>query len=243
MRNVVRFNWHFYAIALGAALALGAVSVVLPAYRTAALLGLGLGLLPVFVSLAVTAYVYDFSTLYGLKWLPGPTSAHPGILTINAGFDEISAVLQHRYAPGQLLPVDFYNPVRHTEASIQRARRAYPPYPGTLPVDTARPLPLADAAFDLTFAFLAAHEIRNAAERAAFFRELRRVTRPGGTIIVTEHLRDTANFMAYNIGFLHFHARRAWLETFQAAGLQVAQEIRITPFVTTFLLRPHGSAA
>lgn len=241
--NVVRFNWHFYVVALGLALVLAVVCVAMPAYRVYALAMLGLLLLPVLTSLAVTAYIYDFSDLYRLTWLKTPPLAQPNILTINAGFDEISAILQHRYVPNQLLPLDFYDPARHTEVSILRARRAYPPYPGTLPVDTRRPLPLADAAFDLTFAFLAAHEIREADERAAFFRELRRVTKPGGAIIVTEHLRDTANFLAYNIGFFHFHSRRAWLATFEAAGLQVAQEIHITPFVTTFLLRPDGIAA
>jgi SAM-dependent methyltransferase len=241
--NVVRFNWHFYAVALGLALMLAVLCLTLPAYRAYALILLALLLLPVLISLASTAYIYDFSDLYRLTWLQAPAPAQANILTINAGFDEISAVLQHRYAPRQLLPLDFYDPARHTEVSIRRARRAYPPYPGTLAVDTGHPLPLADAAFDLTFAFLAAHEIREPRERAAFFRELRRVTRPDGIIIVTEHLRDTANFLAYNIGFFHFHSRRAWLATFHAAGLQVAQEIRITPFVTTFLLCPHGSAA
>ena len=126
--------------------------------------------------------------------------------------------------------------LRHTEVSIRRARRAYPPFPGTRPVSTRAPLPLPDHAIDLAVAFLAAHEIRDPAERAAFFREIRRVTRPTGRVVVVEHLRDPANFLAYTVGFLHFHSRRAWRATFRAAGLQVAQEIKITPFLTAFIL-------
>jgi ubiquinone/menaquinone biosynthesis C-methylase UbiE len=85
--------------------------------------------------------------------------------------------------------------------------------------------------------------VRDAAERAAFFAELRRVTRPDGAIIVVEHLRDTANFLAYTIGFLHFHARRSWLATYQAAGLRVTQEVKITPFITAFILRADAASA
>lgn len=241
--NVVRFNWHFYLVAFGLALGLAGICVVVPAAQDYAWLLLVLLLTPVLASLAVSAYVYDFSGLYELNWLPTLTPNQLNILTVNAGFDEISAVLQHKYTPHQLLAVDFYDPTRHTEVSIQRARRAYPPYPGTRPVDTRAALPLPTDSFDLVFAFLAAHEIRDTAERTAFFQELRRVTKPKGQIIVTEHLRDPANFLAYTIGFLHFHSRRTWLATFQTANLRVAQEIKTTPFITTFLLSKNGNPA
>ncbi|MBD2767834.1 class I SAM-dependent methyltransferase [Hymenobacter sp. BT664] len=242
--NVVRFNWHFYLLALVAALGLGLLGVAgPPAARGYASALLGLVLIPVVTSLAVSAYVYDFSDLYRLTWLPTTAPAHPAVLTINAGFDEISAALQRKYAPRQLVALDFYNPARHTEASIARARRAYPPFPGTQSVDTRAALPLPDNSVDLAFAFLAAHEIRDPVERVTFFREIRRITKPTGLVIVTEHLRDTANFLAYNVGFFHFHSRRAWLATFQQAGLRVAQQIPITPFITAFILSPHGSAA
>lgn len=241
--NIVRFNWHFYLGAMALAVGLAGLGAAVPTVRSYAAVGLGLLLAPVLVSLAVSTYAYDFSDLYRLSWLPALAPAHPALLTVNAGFDEISALVQEKYAPESLQVIDFYDPARHTEVSIQRARRAYPPFPGTHPVDTRAALPLPDNSVDLTFAFLAAHEIRDAAERAAFFQELRRVTRPTGSIIVTEHLRDTANFLAYNIGFFHFHSRRAWLATFRRAGLRVAQEIHTTPFITTFLLSKHGNPA
>ncbi len=64
-----------------------------------------------------------------------------------------------------------------------------------------------------------------------------------GKIIVTEHLQDRANFLAYNIGFFHFHSRTTWLNTFQSAGLNVADEIKVTPFITTFILDKNGTAS
>jgi ubiquinone/menaquinone biosynthesis C-methylase UbiE len=93
------------------------------------------------------------------------------------------------------------------------------------------------------FAILSAHEIRNDEERNSFFKELRRALTATGQIIVTEHLRDTANLLAYNIGFFHFHSKKTWLNTFHSAGLSVASEIKITPFITTFILDKNGTAS
>ncbi|MFD2717582.1 class I SAM-dependent methyltransferase [Hymenobacter monticola] len=242
--NVVRFNWPLYLVAGGAALALAGVGLAGPAaWRPYAGLLLALALLPLLVSLLVTAYAYDFSGLYRFDWLLKARPAPTAILTLSAGFDEISAPLAQHYPTASLLAADFYDAARHTEASIARARRAYPPYPGTRVVDTRAALPLPAGSLDLVVAFLAAHEIRDATERAAFFREIARALAPAGTVVVTEHLRDPANFLAYTVGFLHFHSRQAWLATFQAAGLRVEREVKITPFITSFFLRPNGSAA
>ena len=242
--NVVRFNWPFYLGAGGTALALAGSWLSGPAsLRPYAALLLALVLLPMVLSLIVTAYVYDFSGLYRFRWFAELAPVPEAMLTLSAGFDEISAPLARQYPSASLLAVDFYDAARHTEASIERARRAYPPYPGTRVADTRAALPLADGSIDLAVAFLAAHEIRDATERAAFFREIARVLAPGGTVVVTEHLRDPANFLAYTIGFLHFHSHRTWLATFQAAGLRVARVIKTTPFITTFFLRKDGSAA
>jgi len=245
LRNIVRFNWHFYALAFGLALAVGAATLVLPApFSTYGWAALGLLLAPVLVSLAVSGYVYDYAGLYELGWLPTRIAPAPGIrlLTISAGFDELTPLLAPTWPADQLLAIDFYDPARHTEVSIKRARRAYPPVPGTLPVSTTA-LPLPTHSINYALAFLVAHEVRDAAERAAFFQEIARVLKPDGELIVVEHLRDAANFLAYTIGFLHFHSRRAWLATFRAAGLRVAQEVKITPFLTAFMLHRDATSA
>ena len=242
--NVVRFNWPFYLVANGAALVLAGLWLAGPSLlRPYAALLLALALLPLLLSLLITAYIYDFSGLYQFRWLAEKVPAPAAMLTLSAGFDEISAPLAQQYPTASLLAADFYDAARHTEPSIQRARRAYPPYPSTRAVDTRAALPLANDSIDLAVAFLAAHEIRDAAERAAFFQEIARVLAPAGTLVVTEHLRDPANFLAYTIGFLHFHSRRAWLATFRAAGLRVEREVKITPFITSFFLRKNGPAA
>lgn len=239
--NIIRFNWQFYILAI--------VSIIVllllrnnfnAALRAASDILVVLILGSTLISLVVSCYIYDFSNLYTLSWLDTlPIKGNHKIVNINAGFDETSNLLKSKFANSELLVFDFYDPAKHTEVSIKRARKAYPPFPNTQQVKPAD-LPLQDNSADKIFAILSAHEIRNEEERKSFFKELRRVLSPTGQIIVTEHLRDAANFLAYNIGAFHFHSKASWLKAFQSSGLRVAEEIKITPFITTFILDKNG---
>ena len=240
--NVVRFNWHFYVVSLGVSLLLFLLGRCLnEPSRSCGIVACILLLGTSFLSLLVSFYVYDLSGLYQMKWT-GECASHACIINIHAGFDETSALLKQKFPACDLIVFDFYDPAKHTEASIKRARKAFPPFPGTLPVDTSN-LPLRDDFADKIFVTLSAHEIRNDAERIAFFKALRRLLKPTGQIVVTEHLRDLPNFLAYSIGCFHFLPRASWNKTFRHAGLNIAKEIKTTPFITTFILEKHGAAA
>lgn len=245
MVNIIRFNWHFYVIA-GVAIA----SVWIGADTFPDGVGLLVLIMAIFtsfcivISLAVSLYIYDLSDLYRMKWLSniGLQAPVPRVLNIHAGFDEISGILMNKYGKRAVTICDFYNPETHTEVSIKRARKAYPPHPATITA-AADNLPFSDGAFDLAVVMLAAHEIRNGEERMRFFKEMGRITGPSGSVVVTEHLRDINNFLAFSLGFFHFYRRASWLRTFEAAGLIVKQEIKSTPFITIFILEQHGSAS
>ena len=237
--NILRFNWHFFALAGGASLALGLLALRLDGMpRLVAGSAAALLAATVLASLAASHRVYDRSGFYGLEWLeavpldPGPDAR---MANIHAGFDETSEPLRSRYPHADWTVLDFYDPARHTEVSIERARRAHPPSPDALRFDTAA-LPFPDASLDTVFLIFAAHEIRGADERRAFFAEIHRVLASDGQGIVVEHLRDLPNFLAYTLGFLHFFPRRSWLETFDHAELQVARTFAPAPLTTCFVL-------
>jgi hypothetical protein len=193
------------------------------------------------ISLIVSWYVYDLSGFYELQWLDDLGRGDGArIVNINAGFDETSGLLAERFTGAEMTALDFYDPARHTEPSIRRARKAYPPFPGTRPVATSD-LGLDDGSAHKMFVIMSAHEIREAGERTTFFRQLERGLAPGGQIIVVEHLRDAPNVLAYNIGAFHFHPRTAWLIAFADANLRVDREIKVTPFLTVFILSKHGA--
>ena len=241
--TVLRFNWHLHALAMALVAVLLASAFYLPApARPLAFLAAAAALLQLPVSLAATWLAYDASGLYELSWLaPLLADARRGA-NLHAGFDETTQALRATFPSIHLQVFDFYDPAKHTEISIRRARKAHPPAPDTVPIRTDT-LPLPDACLDVALLFLAAHEIRDAAERARFFQELRRVLGPGGRVILTEHLRDLPNILAYSIGAWHFHSRSEWLATFDAAGFHVAGEVRNNPFITTFILCAHENPA
>lgn len=240
--NILRFNWHLYVLAIVVLLIgiffLRQFMVIKPYW----LLLFFLPGIAVFISLVVSWYVYDVSGLYGLHWLDAlPTHIKTTIVNINAGFDETSSLLKQRFKMSTLVVLDFYDPLKHTEVSVKRARKAYPPFPGTVQVKTNE-LPLVSESVDAILVMFSAHEIRDANERIVFFRELKRILKPEGQIFVTEHLRDTANFLAYTVGFLHFYSKVSWDRTFRSANLALTKEIKSTPFVSTFILEKNGNS-
>ena len=191
------------------------------------------------ISLLASFYVYDLAGLYNFTWLDQQNTTNT-VVNINAGFDETSTLLKAKFKQAELIVLDFYDPSKHTEISIKRARKAYPPFPGTQQVETGN-LQLLDDSVDKIFVILSAHEIRDESERLTFFKALKRGIKPGGQIYIIEHLRDVPNFLAYNIGFFHFHAKSSWLKTFQEAGLNLKQEIKHTPFISNFILDKNGN--
>jgi SAM-dependent methyltransferase len=239
--NIVRFNWHFYALSIGIVAFLVFLDRFLPEkYQTYNHLLCFLIGTTTLISLLVSWYIYDLSELYKLTWLSDLNLNYNGkIININAGFDETSLLLKNKFPLSDLVVFDFYDPQKHTEISIKRARKAYPSYPDTQSITTAN-IPLKNESVDVIFATLAAHEIRDDAERVVFFNELQRILKPTGQIIVTEHLRDLPNFLAYNIGFLHFLSLSSWLKTFKSTSLNIVNTKKITPFITVFILKKHG---
>ncbi len=242
--NVLRFNWHFYVAALIAIITLLFTTRYLSKdWIWIPLVISGFIVLTTLVSLLVTHYIYDLSELYDLTWMSDAACCNKiKVLNINAGFDETSHILETKLKGAEIHICDFYDEPLHTEVSIKRARKTYPPHPKTLKVQT-HSLPYPKEEFDLVFVSFAAHEIRNSGERITFFKEITRVLNQKGQVFVTEHLRDRSNFLAYTIGFFHFYSRKTWLRVFKAAKLRLVQEKKTTPFVSTFILAPYGTAS
>jgi ubiquinone/menaquinone biosynthesis C-methylase UbiE len=242
--NIIRFNWHFYILSLGILLFILLLTNYANEIISFYLLLFGLLItLPIFLSLLTSYYVYDLSGLYELHWIDELESdENSKIVNVNAGFDETSALLKHKFKHSELIALDFYDPLKHTEVSIKRARKAYPAYPKTQQVSTTK-LPLEDNSIDKIFVIFSAHEIRNETERIAFLNELKRILKPKGEIIITEHLRDVSNFLAYNIGFFHFYSKSIWFKIFKSAELNVQKEEKLTSFISIFTLTKNGTTS
>ncbi|MFC6269659.1 class I SAM-dependent methyltransferase [Frigoriflavimonas asaccharolytica] len=242
--NIVRFNWHFYAIILSYFILSFFLFkiVVLPNLIADLISFLNIIIASVVgISLLVSAYVYDFSKLYNFSFLNDlKFNGAAKIANINAGFDETSAILKQNFSLNKIEMLDFYDEKVHTEVSIKRARKLYPNSPETLKINT-KEIPFPNNYFDAIFLIFAAHEIRSNEERIKFFQELNRISKENSSIIIVEHLRDLPNFLAYNIGFFHFLSLKTWKKNFENSNFNIVKHSKPNPFVNVIYLNKNGN--
>lgn len=239
--NIVRFNWHFYFLAM---LFIAILWIVAFFNNNISnwLFSIAIIIITIILtSLIVSWYVYDYSNLYQLNWLDKYMNESHDIVNINAGFDEFSALIEERFFKSSLTVFDFYDSLEQKEISIIRAQKAYPAFASTIKIPL-KLLPLNEEACDVILLLFAAHEIRSDNTRADFFKELGNCLKPNGKIIVVEHLRNVVNFSAYTLGCFHFFALNKWMKTFRKAQLKLTTKDKITPFVTIFILQKDGNS-
>jgi len=236
--QIVRYNWPQYVA--GSVAVLGAGAWLWCDNRNGGWLrfALWLAVLPAawwcLASLAASHWIYDHSKLYRWTWIPSVLPAKPGHwLNLHAGLDESSAALRALFPDSNGQTCDFYDAAEMSEPGIRRARGERHATAGERVC--YRRLPFSDETFDAVFLFFAAHELRGASGREAFFRELRRVLARSGKLLLVEHARDLANLAAFGPGFLHFMSAGEWRRLARVAGLQILQERRMTPFVRAIL--------
>jgi SAM-dependent methyltransferase len=237
--QIVRYNWSLYVAGIAvSALVAGLVVVIHPPAVLTAVLILG-AVAAVFwlaLSLAVSHYVYDRSDLYRWEWIRERVAPDPRhVVNIHAGLDETSLALQEIYPAAEVTILDIYDSAEMPEPSIARARRKARSMVASVNADF-RKLPLQTASADLVTVIFVAHELRRPAAKEAFFRELARVIKPGGSVLLVEHLRDAWNLLAFGPGAFHFFPRSAWLRVADATGFRLREEISRTVFVRAFVL-------
>jgi SAM-dependent methyltransferase len=240
--RIFLYNWPVYALTWTFVLATFFVlfaGVLAAPFGWALAFGAGGAFVWSLVSVFVSFYIYDTSELASGRWVPRVLGSHAGAwAAIDAGLDaeiELDGVM-----PSPCVArLDIFDPRFMTSPSIARARARTP---RAKPASACSPTALAleSDALDAIVVAFSAHEIRDRAAREAFFGELRRALRPGGKVLLVEHLRDVANFLAFGPGFLHFVPRREWLRLASQAKLDVVSETRVTPWVMALALaRPR----
>jgi len=244
--QILEFNWTFYVLGT-----LVVTLVLALCLRFTLPLMLKLVLYPatavtlfwMISSLLVSHYVYDRSRLYQWDWLAPLFEKLPAHwANIHAGLDQTTDALERLFPDPARKVLDIYNASSMTEPSIKRARLSKNPTQRAEPTDPSS-LPLRDSECDAVFLIFAAHELRNRKDRQKLFLEVSRSLKAGGQVIVVEHLRDWANFLAYGPGAFHFHSRKEWQASWHATGLEIDREISITPFVRSFgLTKRQGSS-
>lgn len=234
--NILSFNRHFYILGLGALLILFISRSLVKWPDLLFWVIVASFLYGLIMPLLVSAYVYDFSGYYDLHWMKDLIEDQEKLRTIvniSAGFDETSYIIKSKFPHSDIKAFDFYNPKLHTEPAIKRARKVSLVYPNTQQVSSGS-IPLDNHTVNIVFLLSAAHEIRSHNEKIGFLKECHRICKPGGKVIMVEHLRDFPNFLAFSVGFTHFFSRSVWKNAFERAGFGSFQETKFTPFMSIF---------
>ncbi|WP_420031502.1 class I SAM-dependent methyltransferase [Streptomyces sp. cg28] len=235
VRDVVAYNWPQYAAGLTVAAAAAAVARRLPRpLRSLARTGSAAALALLGTATAASWYVYDRSELYDYDWLAALVPTVPSAyVVVSTGLDEVSAPLAARWPTARRTAIDLYDPALTDEGSIRRARRRVPP-PARAVAGRPDALPAPSAGADTVLLVFAAHELRRARDRERLFAECTRLLRPGGTLLLAEHLRDVPNTAAFGPGARHFLPRAEWLRLAAHAGLRHRAERRVAHLITAF---------
>jgi SAM-dependent methyltransferase len=235
--KIVRFNWPWYA----AAVLVNVVAVValrsgalIGATRTLAWIALAAADVWLVASLAVSHFVYDRSAVASGDWL---AAVNPGSVrraaVFHGGLNEAEAAVARFLPASDVTAFDFYDGARVGSPSLERARSEAESAGARIAPDK---IPLEAGSLDLGLVVFAAHEIRRADDRAAFFGEMARVLAPSGRLLVVEHLRDVWNLLAFGPGAFHFFPEAAWLRAFAAGRLRLLRQTPCTRFVRVFEL-------
>ena len=239
MWTIVEFNWPFYAAVLVTLIAAlwGVFRLESSVMRLLCELASAGALYFLVVSLAVSHQVYDRSDLYRWEWLKRALHGanRNRMIFCHSGFDETSQELRTKLSDAEWVVLDHYDQGLMTEASIRRARNKFPPTASTIACSFDR-WPVATDSIDVVFGLLAIHELRSETERSAWFAEAKRCLKSGGRVVLAEHTRDLANFLAFGPGFLHFHSCDSWRRCCEQVGFHFTDEFRVTPWIRIFVI-------
>ena len=234
--QIIRFNWRQYVAAFLVVLCMVISGIYFPfsPFTIACTVIAAVTLFWTFTSIFVSHWVYDRSGIRQWKWLRELLPQVPSeLVNIHCGFDETSAALRRTFPASHTSTYDLFDSREMTEPSIAVAREASAASGIRC---NLRQLPASDGIFDAALLLFAAHEIRRVNSREAFFEELKRIVKPGGYVIIVEHLRDAMNFVAFGPGVFHFLPRKAWTRL-EAFSFRREREFSFTPFVRVFVFR------
>lgn len=190
-------------------------------------------LINILLSIYASYVLYDQSVLYKAKGLVKRFSIKETekILMFHASFDPVSVEIERELKEVDLDVYNIYGNRHQVEGAIEVSDRIFPPNPRSIDVK-ADHIPCNDETVDVILALTALHEIFHHDDRVKFFKEMKRVLKEDGRIIICEQMRDLTNFIHFNIGAFHFLSMSSWEKAISESGLAIKNIEALTRFAT-----------
>jgi SAM-dependent methyltransferase len=177
--------------------------------------------------------VFDLRAPDRWAWVADAADDPGRWLNVTTGFDDSTDWLR-RTIGGEGAALDVFDGRADHEAALQRARRRFPPDDASVASPRTIGGGRSSEQVDTAFLLMSAHEAHGP-DRDDLFEAIADRLRPGGRLILVEHLRDLPNALAFGPGAWHFQPRATWIETAGRAGLRPVTEVGLTPFVRGFV--------
>jgi SAM-dependent methyltransferase len=236
------FGWAAYVNRGGYLRALAAGA---PVAAGLAVAGLALGARPLLVAAgAVTAgglavFLYSLIGIYRMYGPPaaryvgrllrmGGVRGRAVVADLHIGTWRTSHLLAELLPEGAVFSVNCWDPAGPpSEANVRQLHELepeprHPPFGKLTTRGGAVPLP--DGCCDAVVLGFGIHEIAAGGARERLFDEARRLLRPGGKLLLFEHLVDLENFAIFGPGIDHWPRRRDWIRLLAARFAGVRRE-------------------
>lgn len=231
--STLLYNWPIFLGGLSFSIIVLTVSAFLPAPWHWFFLIAGIGVLALLVIiLAATYVVYDAGSQHEydrLAELGGVAQANV-VLDITCGKLRGSRGLLAHFSSGHYFLFDLYEASKMNDQALARARQMEPPLEAghriyRRPAQPAN-LPVPHHWADVIYCSFSLHELQDAADREAIFKEFARVLKPEGRLLIAEQGRDWLNFLTFGPGVLSFFSPATWRRHIEQAGLEIQHQER-----------------
>lgn len=151
--------------------------------------------------------------------------------TIDLGLRQQAILLSSRLTTGRITVVDVYNPQLTTDSALARARRQAPPakqdprldwYDGQFNL-----LPLPDSSVEAVFVFQALSEFSQHGDRKIMLREIRRILKPNGRLLLAEQTASWLNWLLVGSSTAKLQPVEYWRELLLEAGFDILRQEQI----------------
>ncbi len=150
------------------------------------------------------------------------------VANIDLGLRQQAILLSSHLTTGKITVVDVYNPQLTTDSALARARRQAPPaksdprliwYDGRFDL-----LPLPDSSVEAVFMFQVLSEFSQHGDRQALLREVRRILKPNGRLLIAEQTSSWLNWLLVGSSSAKLQPVDYWRELLHEGGLNVLRQ-------------------